>query len=42
MSDIFWSVVIYLGIPCAAGVPSRMLLVPIKGEEWYDQTFMSR
>jgi ACR3 family arsenite transporter len=32
MSDIFWSVMIYLGIPFAAGVLSRVLLVPLKGE----------
>ncbi len=42
MADIFWSVMIYLGIPFAAGVLSRIILVPLKGEEWYEQKFIPR
>jgi ACR3 family arsenite transporter len=42
MGDIFWSVMIYLGIPFAAGVLSRLILVTLKGEEWYDQKFIPR
>jgi ACR3 family arsenite transporter len=42
MADIFWSVMIYLGIPFAAGVLSRVLLVPLKGEDWYEQKFIPR
>jgi ACR3 family arsenite transporter len=42
MSDIFWSVMIYLGIPFAAGVLSRVILVPLKGEEWYERVFIPR
>ena len=42
MADIFWSVMIYLGIPFAAGVLSRVMLVPLKGEDWYEQKFIPR
>jgi ACR3 family arsenite transporter len=42
MSEIFWSVMVYLGIPFAAGVLSRVILVPLKGEEWYERVFIPR
>lgn len=42
MSDIFRSVLIYLGIPFAAGILSRVILVPLKGEAWYDEVFIPR
>lgn len=42
MPDIFHSVLIYLGIPFAAGVASRILLVKMKGEEWYESVFIPK
>jgi arsenite transporter len=40
ISEIFASVMIYLGIPFAAGILSRVILVPMKGHEWYDTRFV--
>ena len=42
MSEIFWSVMIYLGIPFAAGALSRVILVPLMGEQWYERVFIPR
>jgi len=40
IGDIARSVMIYLGIPFAAGIISRYILIKIKGEEWYTQKFI--
>jgi ACR3 family arsenite transporter len=42
----FWdsalTVLVYLGIPFAAGLASRLLLVRLKGSEWYETKFTPR
>lgn len=42
IGEIFVSVMIYLGIPFAAGILSRAILIPLKGREWYDTKFIPR
>jgi ACR3 family arsenite transporter len=42
IGEIFASVMIYLGIPFAAGILSRVILVPIKGGDWYDRVFVPK
>ena len=42
IGEIFASVMVYLGIPFAAGILSRTLLLPRKGAEWYDNVFVPR
>lgn len=42
IGEIFASVLIYLGIPFAGGILSRLTLIPLKGAAWYDEVFIPR
>jgi ACR3 family arsenite transporter len=42
IGQIFGSVMIYLGIPFAAGILSRVILLPLKGAAWYDRVFVAK
>lgn len=42
IAEIFASVMIYLGIPFAAGIFSRLILIPLKGAAWYEKEFIPR
>lgn len=42
VGEIFASVMLYLGVPFAAGILCRKLLLSQKGADWYDHVFVPR
>ncbi len=42
IGEIALAVFIYLGLPFIAGILSRVLLIPSKGQDWYDRVFVPR
>jgi arsenite transporter len=42
IGEIAQAVFIYLGLPFIAGVLSRVILIPAKGQDWFDRVFIPR
>lgn len=42
IGEVLRSVIVYLGVPFAAGYLSRKLLLKAKGRQWYERVFLAR
>jgi arsenite transporter len=42
IGEIALAVGIYLGVPFVAGIMSRVVLIPARGQAWYDRVFLPR
>ncbi|ARS89302.1 ACR3 family arsenite efflux transporter [Natrarchaeobaculum aegyptiacum] len=42
VGQVFWAIAIFLGIPFAGGILTRLGGVRAKGEEWYEEQFVPR
>ena len=42
VGQVFWAIAIFLGIPFAGGILTRLGGVRTKGEEWYEERFVPR
>lgn len=42
IEQVFWAIAIFLGIPFAAGIATRLGGVEARGEQWYDEEFIPR
>lgn len=42
IGEIAQAVFLYLGLPFLAGILSRVLLIPLRGQRWYDEVFLPR
>jgi len=38
-AQVFWALAIFLGLPFAAGIASRVIGAQTKGEAWYEEVF---
>ncbi len=42
VSQVFWAIAIFLGVPFAGGILTRLGGVRVRGEEWYEEQFVPK